>query len=188
MSGSGSDWSWRCGLSVSSQEQDPAPQRAEPVAAQGPRGLLRGGSANDVPGGRWIVVAVVATALLAGAWWITRSPVFAARRVDVTGTSHLTRGAVIRLADVHHGTNVFWLNTGAVRRRLERDPWIASAQVSRSLPSTITIRIDERRLAAVMADGSGYRIVASDGTILGRAATPGSYPELVIDPSRDASL
>jgi cell division protein FtsQ len=119
---------------------------------------------------------------------VTRSPLFAARRIEVSGASHPSAARVIQLAGVGRGTNVFWLRTSAVQHRLERNPWIASARVSRSLPSTISIVVRERSPVAEVADGAGYRVIASDGTVLGRAVAPGAYPQLLVDPTQRGTV
>jgi cell division protein FtsQ len=176
-------------LSGSSQEIDPprADEQAETV--EGPRGLLRRGGSMDTRAKWLMVIAVSSFMLLAAAYVFTRSPMFEARHVDVTGRSHLSRATVLDLAGVERGTNVFWLHTGAVQQRLEADRWIASATVSRSLPSTISIRIEERAPVAVVADPSGgYNVVASDGTALARANDPGTYPALLVDPTKPGAL
>jgi cell division protein FtsQ len=177
-------------LSGSSQEIDPprADEHAETV--EGPRGLLRRGGSMDTRAKWLMVIAVSSFVLLSAAYVFTRSPMFEARHVDVTGRSHLSRAAVLDLAGVGRGTNVFWLHSGAVQERLEADRWIASATVSRSLPSTISIRIQERTPVAVVPDPSGgYNVVASDGTTLARANDPGTtYPALLVDRAKPGAL
>ena len=181
-------------MSERSPDTDIAPPAAEgadgaPPGRAGPRGLLRRDGATDTRAKRGTIVAACVLALLGIGFLITRSPVFSARHVEVTGASHLSRADVLRLARVGHGTNVFWLHTGPIERRLERDPWIASATVSRSLPSTISIGVVERvPVGEVQRAAGGYAIVAADGTVLGRTRAPGTYPTLLVDPSSRAAL
>jgi cell division protein FtsQ len=107
--------------------------------------------------------------------------VFQARTLKVFGAKHLSKGAVLRVAGVHRGTNLFWFHAGEVERRLEADPWIARALVSRSLPSTLRIAIDERTPVAQVVDGGRFVVVASDGTILTRSRTRRRLPLLIFD-------
>ena len=83
---------------------------------EGPLGLLRRKDDGTGPR-RWLVGVVAGLVALAGAWWITTSPVFAARHVEVTGASHLTRADVLRVAGVGPGSNLFWFHAGSVERR-----------------------------------------------------------------------
>jgi cell division protein FtsQ len=176
-------------LSESSQEIDPSPGETRSHTIEGPKGLLRRGGSMDTRAKWLMVVGGSSLALLAAGYVFTRSPMFEARHVEVAGRSHLSRATVLNLADVGRGTNVFWLHTGAVQRRLLADRWIENATVSRSLPSTISIRIEERTPVAVVSDPSGgYNVVASDGTTLGRTNDPASYPALLVNPTRPGGL
>ena len=148
----------------------------------GPRGLLRRGDDGTGPTRWWPIVIVVGALVVSSGWLITRSPVFAARRVQVTGHAHFTREQVLRLAGVGRGTNLFWFHAGAAEARLLRNPWIADAVVSRSLPSTLRIAIRERRaIAQVRVRRHEFLVVAADGTVLARSATSRALPRLTFD-------
>jgi cell division protein FtsQ len=148
----------------------------------GPRGLLRRGDDGTGPTHWWPIVVVVAALVVSSGWLITRSPVFAARRVQVTGDAHFTRDQVLRLAGVGRGTNLFWFHPGAAEKRLLRNPWIADAVVTRSLPSTLRIAIRERRaVAQIRVRPHQFLVVAADGTVLARSAGPHELPRLTFD-------
>jgi len=148
----------------------------------GPLGLLRRKDDGGGPTRWWPIVIVVATLVVSSGWLITRSPVFAARRVEVTGETHLSRAEVLRMARVDRGTNLFWFRAGVVETRLLRSPWIAEAIVTRSLPSTLRIAIRERRaVAQVRARPHLFLVVASDGTVLARRRTSRGLPSLTFD-------
>jgi cell division protein FtsQ len=116
-----------------------------------------------------IVIAAAIGALAAGAVGATHTAIFAARTIIVKGESHLSEPAVLKLAGVHQGTNVFYLDSADVRARLIADPWIADATVVRRLPSTVSITIDEVRPVGVTASAEDPMLLAQDGTVLGRA-------------------
>jgi cell division protein FtsQ len=111
-------------------------------------------------------VLVVAAAAVA----ISRSSIFAVRHLTVVGNRHLTAADIERVAGVSSRTNVIWMSSATMERRLAADPWIASVGVSRLLPSSITITLRERSpVAVVEARGGGSMLVAADGTVLGPA-------------------
>src|SRR6266446_2882064 len=122
---------------------------------------------------RIAIAAAVPVVLMAVAVTAVHSPIFESDAIRVTGTSHLTQEKVVRIAGLANGTNVFFLNTGAIASRLERQPWIAQATVTRSLPSTVVIAIRERAAVGAMGDGGSYDLVAADGTVLRTAPDPG---------------
>lgn len=151
-----------------------AEQTVAPIATgASPRGFLAQGR---IP--RWASIGIAAAVLAAGAWGVVNSPAFRARSIEVTGASHVGRAAVLRLAGVTSRTNVLWLDSSAAARRLEANPWIASASVARSLPSTVRIAVTERTPAAELKVGSGWALVAGDGTVLGRVSRDPGLPSL----------
>jgi cell division protein FtsQ len=123
-------------------------------------------------------VPVVLAALGAGGWWTSTTSVFSAHRIQVTGASHLSRAEVLRAAGVNGATNVMWTPTSTIASSLEASPWVASATVTRDLPSTLRIRITERTPASAVLVGSTWFLVAGDGTVLGPARGRSHLPAL----------
>jgi cell division protein FtsQ len=128
-----------------------------------------------------IVLGVVAVLALA-AFGSTFTPLFSADSVRVEGAAHLTPDQVRRIAKVEPGVNVFRLDAAKAERRLERNAWVADAQVETSLPSQVTIIVRERIPAAVaLSDATGERsVIAGDGTILGAATDTTALPTVEV--------
>jgi cell division septal protein FtsQ len=125
-------------------------------------------------GRRW-VGTVIGLGLVAGATWgVTHSSIFGLRTLRVTGNVRLSQSDVAAIAGLDGRTNVLWLSTNTVERRLEASAWIQHARISRTLPSVVTVSITERTAAAVL-DGSGL-LVSSDGGVLGPAPAHASLP------------
>jgi cell division protein FtsQ len=78
------------------------------------------------------------------AWLVVQSPLLAVRTVNVAGTSRESQAAVRSAAGVKDGSALLFVDTGAVARRVEALPWVASARVSRELPNDLTITVVER--------------------------------------------
>jgi cell division protein FtsQ len=112
------------------------------------------------------IVFITVVVLGAATVTVTRSPFFAARTIEVRGAAHVPRSQVLRIAAVTPDTNVFTLDADAAERRLERDPWIAEATVTKDLPSTLVIDIHERIAVAVAESDGVLRLVADDGAFL----------------------
>jgi cell division protein FtsQ len=119
-----------------------------------------------------VAIAFIATVLLgAAAVTLTRSPFFYARTLEVRGASHVVRTEILRIAAITNETNVFTLDADASEVRLEGNPWIAEATITKDLPSRLVIDIDERVAVAVVESGGVLRLVADDGALL-EAALP----------------
>ena len=145
---------------------------ADPAAAEPSRGPLP----------RWtrLMVAVGIAGLVVGAGYLfSRSAFFRVDHIRVTGASHLTPARVIRESGLSQQTNVLYMDATAAELRLERDPWIGSASVRRSLPGTITIGIRERTAIAAVQDGDSFDFLAADGSVLGARAAAGRLPVIV---------
>jgi hypothetical protein len=130
---------------------------------------VRGGFA------RWAVLSLGLAIVLGAGWWVTNSPVFDLRSLQVRGNEHVTPAEVARLSGLTRNTNVLWFESGAVERRLESDPWILDARISRSLPAGISIMLEER-VPIAMTSGRHPMLLAGDGMVLGPAGTDVRLP------------
>jgi cell division protein FtsQ len=104
--------------------------------------------------------------ILSLGWGAVNTPVFRAHDIRVSGTVHLTRAQVLDQAAVEGVTNVVRLSTRVVEERLERNPWIADAHVTKELPGTVSIQIRERGPVAALRSGREWARLAGDGTVL----------------------
>ena len=72
----------------------------------------------------------------------------------MNGAEHVSTTEVAQAAAVPEGSTMLRVDTKAIEERLEKDGWIADAKVIRSLPSTLTLKITERSIAAVVTISS----------------------------------
>ena len=136
----------------------------------------------------WFALALALTVIATAGFFLSRSSVFHVRHVEVTGTEHLSRADVVRLSGVTRATNALWLDPRPVELRLQHDPWIANATVSTSFPWTIHIAIAERVPSAVVDQGTGRLLYATDGSPLGLAGRVRGLPLIVMPPAPAGAL
>ena len=130
---------------------------------------------------RWPATILVGLALIAVAgWWVINTPLFAMRTLVVSGNRHVSDAQVARLAGLSRTTNVMWLKADTVANRIERDPWVLRAQVSRTLPGTVSISIKERSPVAIVEAGKALLLVSGDGVILGEARLKARLPVIAL--------
>ena len=114
-----------------------------------------------------------------GVWAVINSPVFGIDRIRVEGARQLTADEVRELAAVEPGTNLLRLSVEDVAAALESSPWVRDAAADRSLPTTLVLRVEERRAVGWVQDPSGPAVVADDGTVVDRPGpVPGDLPGL----------
>lgn len=130
----------------------------------------------------WAIVFAAAVVIVTGGVSLSYTPLFGARMVEVEGEERLGPRQVLRAGRIGIGTNVVHLDETATEARLEAEPWILEATVESVLPGTIRISVTERTPVLVMEDGGARRIVAGDGTVLGRASRLVALPEVVASP------
>lgn len=159
-------------------------------ASGGPAGGLAAGPAAGLAGGRgrgprsrWRAAffALAALVIVAGAGWaLLGDRVFVVRSVTVTGTHLLSPAQVIAAADVPLGTPLLRVDAGAVTRRVEAIPQVASVTVTEGWPDHLTIAVTERvPVMAVRMAGGGYDLVDPTGVIVRWAkARPAGLPLL----------
>jgi cell division protein FtsQ len=174
-------------LAPEGESSEPA-QPESPTPAQGESLRTHGealGRLTPRQAGRgWALTVVGVFVVGLAAWVVTNSPLFDLRDLRVTGLKHLSREQVARLGALNSHTNVLWLSPGAVERRLERNPWILRAEISRNLPGTIAVSIEERTPVAVAWSSVRRLLVAADGTLLDVAPSSVRLPRIEARPSQ----
>jgi len=119
-----------------------------------------------------VVVGAVAAVLAGGAWagyrWMTGSPRFAITEIAVQGAHRVDPAELRAQLPIHVGDNVF-IDLARVAQIARANPWVASVDVRRILPHTISIELREHVPAAVVELGELY-LVDGAGTPFKRAA------------------
>ena len=110
------------------------------------------------------VGAIAATSPLWAPSALRRVSWFDAAKVEVTGTRLLAPHEVLAASGVRIGQSV-WTDPAAWEAALRRHPVVADAEVTRKLPSTLRIRVVEKRPAALVEAGV-LRPATADGEIL----------------------
>jgi cell division protein FtsQ len=75
---------------------------------------------------------------------VLASPIFAVRRIEVTGLTYTDAVLLESVKDSLNGASVFTADLDSAKRRLEGDPWVRSARLAWYLPDRVVIEIDER--------------------------------------------
>jgi len=94
--------------------------------------------------------------------WAGSSKQFALRTVKVQGLRRATEKELLRLAGVAPGMNLWSLDSTAVAQAMAVHPWVRTVEVTRSLPDTLQLRVEERAPVALASLGDLY-VVDVDG-------------------------
>lgn len=120
----------------------------------------------------WVTVIAAALPVSSyGAWRlygvITTTEYLAVERVTVDGAFRTGTDSVIELSGIESGENIFSFKLASVEQSIRENPWIESAKVSRSIPSTVRIEVAERVPKAIVS-AEGLFVMDSGGLLFKR--------------------
>jgi len=122
-----------------------------------------------------ILAVVVTASLCAGAYagyrWLTSSQRFAIATLEIRGNTHLREAQLRSLLGVAEGDNIFGFSLSRLEHKLERDPWIATANLRRRLPDHLIVEVTEEYPAALV-DLDGLYLAEAGGRVFKRASLP----------------
>lgn len=120
--------------------------------------------------------AVLLAALAAAGWWALGRFGPAVEQVRVTGNAAVRAEDVRAAAAVDPGTPLASVDPAAVEARVSGIPGVATAEVTRDWPHTLTVALTERTPIAVVDSPEGRRLV--DVTGLAYRPVPPNPPRL----------
>ena len=147
---------------------------------------------------RRLAVLLVGVVLLVGLAFGVRALLYDAGIADiegvtVTGASTVAVREIVAAADVRLGTPLAAADTAGIAERVAKLPGVASAQVGRSWPHTVTVEVVERVPVASAQTPNGTELVDGTGVVYPGPMRPG-LPRLSFgavgpqDPSTLAAL
>ena len=123
---------------------------------------------------RVLVGAVATGTAIATTVLVLHLPWFRVSHIEVRGAARSGAADVGASARVALHQPLISVDAAAVARRVERLPWVATARITKSWPSTLVVTVVERTPVAQVADGSRWALVDGTGRVLavenGRAA------------------
>jgi len=128
----------------------------------------------------WISLGVsVVLVVLCAVAYVSSSRIFLVRSISIYGLSHTNKDQVLAILDLENGDNIFSWDMRSAKERLEKNPWIKSARISRRfIPASVKVTIREYMpIACTIFDNRRY-LVSSEGKIF--AVAPETYNGLMI--------
>ncbi len=117
-------------------------------------------------------------AFCAGTYYFLQSSYFDVKAYQVNGNGYYTDDEVLNMAKVEFGNNIiFDSGAGDIEDILLENPYFKEVDVSRKLPSTLTINIVERPQKAAVVYGDNYVVIDDEGVVLRKTDI---LPELTI--------
>ncbi|HEY4716976.1 MAG TPA: FtsQ-type POTRA domain-containing protein [bacterium] len=109
---------------------------------------------------------VIFIALIWGAYtFFLTSPYFAIKKIEVSGVRQVDRGDIEEFLSVTEGSNIFTADVNALRQKVEAYPWIDKAEVTRILPDSILVEIEEHVPVALVSLQGGLYFLDSNAKV-----------------------
>ena len=121
------------------------------------------GEKPPFPNMKWVIGIVLA--LLVGfgllrlvSHLVTNSQMFVLKNVRVEGNHLVDRQEILRMAEVKTGGRLFQVPTAEISNKILKNPYFRGVSLTRSLPSTLIIAVEEREPVAYLIDQKIYMI------------------------------
>lgn len=133
---------------------------------------------------RW-GVGIVIVATIAGLTILAfRSPLLAVRSIEISGGDHTDVAAVLAQHGVGEGVPTVSVRASAIEEDIERDPWVARANVRVAWPGAIDVVVIEHVPAAWLKVGKDWMLVSGTGVMLERGQPPEGAPRIRVPVKR----
>lgn len=116
---------------------------------------------------RILIIGVVALASVAAIAGLVRSPLLDVDKVQITGAEHTEVDDVLQATGLNsQGHAMISVDRFALARKVERLPWIATAEVDRKWPNVVRVKVTERiAIGAITVEG-GVALLDASGRVL----------------------
>lgn len=101
---------------------------------------------------------LLASGALLTAQMLLESGYFGVKQVSVEHQVRVSEGDILDASDIEIGDSLFDLELHMIGRKIEEHPWIAKAEVERSFPDQVVIRVVEREVRAIIDLGYLYYV------------------------------
>lgn len=134
---------------------------------------------------RILIVFVSISAVVLGLVGFFRSPLLDVDRVEVRGARETPVDAVLQITGLStQGHAMIAVDRFALASRIERLPWVDTAEVTRKWPNVVRVRIRERTAIGVIAIPGGVALLDGSGRVLGTAQAPPAGTIAVLAPDK----
>ena len=117
-----------------------------------------------------LIIGIIVAALTA--------PIFNITEIQVKGNSKVATNTIISLSGLKSGENIFKFNS-SIEQKIKENRYIDTVQVSRKLPGTVNIKVEEREVKYQVNLINSYVYIDKNGYILENASEKKNVPVIV---------
>lgn len=94
------------------------------------------------------------------------SPIFNLKTIEINGNKIVTKNEIISLSKIQIEENSFKLSKSKIKKQIKENAYIQDVKITRKLPSTILIEIEEREPAYLLEYAGSYVVIDKQGYML----------------------
>ena len=91
-----------------------------------------------------IIIGSISFGLIYTYRYVTVTPYFQINSIEIEGNTRLSSKNILDLIETYEGMNSFSLSIAKIERRLQLNPWVQGASVTRIIPDTLIIKVEEK--------------------------------------------
>lgn len=110
----------------------------------------------------FFIIALIITGIIL----FLLSPVFTIKNVQVEGNELISKEQIISMLKLGSDTNLFKESKYGISKKIKENAYIDTVNVSRKLPSTLVIKVKERKVKYQLEFGSSFAYIDEEGNIL----------------------
>ncbi len=115
---------------------------------------------------RYLLKFFILLLVIAAVIFFMRSDFFNIEKISVNNNEHYTEEQIIKIADVKIGDNLFEFTVKGLKKKLTKDPYIETVDISRKIPNGLEITVNEREESIVVPYGEKFIIADYEGMVL----------------------
>lgn len=113
-----------------------------------------------------ILTLIIIFLILGIVFFLTTSKIFDVTKIEIVGNLKIQSEEIEKDSGLELGKNIFLQNLLMAKRNISKNPRIQKVEVKRSLPSTVLIKIKERREIYQISKPDGYYFLDNQGMVL----------------------
>lgn len=117
-----------------------------------------------------LVLGGLSLAFISAYHFLSSSPYFRLHNIVVTGVKDDLREELIRISGIKERGNLLSLDPAAIKRNIERHPWIKSVFLKKKFPHTLYIKAEHEEAVAIVLLEERMCLMDSEGIIFKEVA------------------
>lgn len=93
-------------------------------------------------------------------------PYFNVTNIYVENNKILDRDFIVETSGLKNGDNVFFVNFKEAKKKLLKNPYILDCYITRKLPNSFIIKVDERKASYYIRENNKFYIIDNNGILL----------------------